>query len=100
MDAIILMILIILTIIFFRRFRNVVYIICIIDIFLRIVTKLEEMLDIELLSNIVNKYLPNSIIEIINTYSTGIINKILIYLYLFIYVMFNYNKNIKYYKKR
>lgn len=88
MDAIILVILIVLTIVFFRKFSNVVYIICIFDIFLRILSKLEQLLNIGTFSNIVNKYFPNSILGIINNNSSGIINTILVYLYLFIYVVF------------
>ena len=43
MDLIILIILIVLTIVFFRKLSNTVYVICIIDIFLRILDKIESI---------------------------------------------------------
>lgn len=88
MDLIILALLIILTIVFFRKFSNVVYVICIFDIFLRIVSKIDVMLNIKELSNLVNKYLPNSVLSIINNYSSGIINTILVWIYIGLYIVF------------
>jgi len=90
MDLIILLILIILTVVFFRKFSNLVYVICIIDIFLRIVSKIEVLLNIKEFSNLVNAYLPNSVLSIINNYSSGIINTILVWIYVGIYVVFLY----------
>lgn len=88
MDLIILLILIVLTIIFFRRFSNVVYVICIIDIFLRILNRLDIMLGVPEFSKLVNKYFHNSLLDIINAYSTGMINTVLVWLLLGIYVVF------------
>ena len=65
-EVIILAVLVALTIIFFRKFSNVIYIICIIDIFLRILSKIESMLNIAKFSNFVNKYFSSSIESIIN----------------------------------
>ena len=90
MDLIIILVLIILTIIFFRRFSNVVYIICIIDMFLRIISKIEVLLGIKEISNLVNRYLPDSLLAVINSHSSGIINTILVWLYVGIYVIFLY----------
>lgn len=87
MDVVVLFILILLAMIFFRRFSNVIYVICIIDIFLRLVTKIFSLLSIDSISVIVNK-LPVSILGIINNYSSGIINVILIWIYISIYIIF------------
>ena len=88
MDLIIIGILIIATIIFFRKFSNVVYIICIIDIFLRILNKLDLLLGVPEYSNLVNKYFHSSMQNIIDSYSSGIINTILSWILLGIYVVF------------
>ncbi len=88
MDLIIIILLVILTIVFFRKLSNVVYVICIIDIFLRIVNRLDLLLGIPEFSNLVNKYLHNSMLDIINSYSSGIINTVLVWLLLGIYVIF------------
>ncbi len=87
MDVVVLFILILLAMIFFRRFSNVIYVICIIDIFLRLVTKIFSLVSIDSISVIVNK-LPVSILGIINNYSSGIINVILIWIYISIYIIF------------
>lgn len=88
MDLIIIILLIVLTIIFFRKLSNVVYVICIIDIFLKILDKLDGLLRIPEFSNLVNKYFPNSIMDIIDNYSSGIIYTIFSWIILGIYVVF------------
>ena len=88
MDLIVLLLLVILTLIFFRWFSNVIYIICIIDMFLRILDRLEHLIGIPEFSNLVNKYFHNSILEIINAYTTGIVNLILVWLLLVVYIIF------------
>ena len=100
MDLIIILVLIILTIIFFRRFSNVVYIICIIDMFLRIISKIEVLLGIKEISNLVNRYLPDSLLAVINSHSSGIINTILIWLYVGIYVIFLYYVVCTFFRKK
>ena len=88
MDLIVVILLIVLTIIFFRRFSNVVYVICIIDMFLRILNRIDVLLGIKEFSNFVNKYFHNSMLDIIGSYSSGIIYTILSWVLLFIYVVF------------
>ena len=100
MDLIIILVLIILTIIFFRRFSNVVYIICIIDMFLRIISKIEVLLGIKEISNLVTRYLPDSLLAVINSYSSGIINTILVWLYVGVYVIFLYYVVCTFFRKK
>ena len=100
MDLIIILVLIILTLIWFRRFSNVVYIICIIDMFLRIISKIEVLLGIKEFSNLVNRYLPDSLLAVINSYSSGIINTILVWLYVGIYVIFLYYVVCTFFRKK
>ena len=99
-EVIILVVLVALTIIFFRKFSNVIYIICIIDIFLRILSKIESMLNIAKFSNFVNKYFSSSIESIINIHSNGIINTILIWLYICIYMVFLFYIVRTFFKKK
>ena len=68
MDAIIIILLIVLTIIFMRKFSNVVYVICILDMFLRILHKIKDMLGIPEFTNLINKYFHSSIENIIGSY--------------------------------
>ena len=64
MELIIIALLIIFTVVFFRRFSNVVYVICIIDIFLRILNRLDILLGVPEYSNLVNKYFHDSMLDI------------------------------------
>ena len=88
MDLIVILVLVVFTLIFFRRFSNVVYIICIIDIFLRIVDRLDLLLGVPEFSNLVNTYLHDSMLHIIDSYSSGIIYTILSWVLLGIYIVF------------
>lgn len=100
MDLIIILLLVILTIIFFRRFSNVVYAICIIDIFLRILNRLDLLLGIPEYSNLVNKYFHDSILDIIVSYTSGIIYTIFVWILLFIYVVFLFYVTRTFFKKK
>ncbi len=88
MDLIVLLILVVMTIIFFRRFSNIVYVICIVDIFLRILDRLDKLLGVKEFSNLVNKYFHNSLLDVINSYTSGTVNLILVWLLLGIYIVF------------
>lgn len=100
MDLIIILLLVILTIIFFRRLSNVVYVICIIDIFLRILSRLEIMLGVPEFSTLINKYFHNSMLDIINSYTTGIINTILVWLLLVTYIVFLFYVTQTFFRKK
>ena len=97
MDAIIIILLIVLTIIFMRKFSNVVYVICILDMFLRILHKIKDMLGIPEFTNLINKYFHSSII---GSYSSGIIYTILVWLLIVIYVVFLYYVICTFFRKK
>jgi len=88
MDLIIIVLLIVLTIFFFRKFSNVVYVICIIDMFLRILDRLDLLLGVPEFSNLVNKYFHNSMLDMIHSYTSGIIYTIFSWVLLIIYIVF------------
>lgn len=88
MDIFILVALMILTIIFFRRFSNVVYVVCIFDIFLRVFHKLASMLHVISLERFSEQYLPSSVMGMIDRYSDGVINTALMWVYVGMYVAF------------
>ena len=100
MDAIIIILLIVLTIIFMRKFSNVVYVICILDMFLRILHKIKDMLGITEFTNLINKYFHSSIENIIGSYSSGIIYTILVWLLIVIYVVFLYYVICTFFRKK
>lgn len=85
---IILVIAIIIVGLFFKDFKSVVYFVGIIDIFFRLLHKICTLLPIKALSEFVSFYIPSSIESIIDYYSSGILNTILICLLVLLYIYF------------
>lgn len=85
---IILVILIIVVGIFFKDFKSVVYFMGIVDIFFRLLHKLISLIDVNVISDFVRMYIPSSLEAIIDNYSTGILNTVLIWVLFLIYVCF------------
>ena len=72
-DLIILVILMIVVIMFFKRFSSFVFFIAIVDIFLRLCSFVKNNIPLRDVSIIIGKYLPDSLLAIIDSY-TGSIN--------------------------
>ncbi|MBQ9019505.1 MAG: hypothetical protein IJ097_04275 [Bacilli bacterium] len=68
-DLIVLIILIILVLMFFKRFSSFVFLMAIVDISLRILTFIKNNIGLRDLSNLIGKYLPESMFGIINRYT-------------------------------
>ncbi len=88
MDLIIIIVLLTLAVIFFRDFKSFIYGLGIIEIFLRILTFIKHNIGIKEVSNIIGKYMPESIIDIIGKYSTGLLYTVLIWLFLISMIWF------------
>ena len=76
-DLIILAVLILLVIFVFRRFDSFVYLMAIIEIFLRILTFVKNNIGLKDVAGIIDKYLPENIFSIIDKYTNGVVNIIL-----------------------
>ena len=72
-DLIVLLALLIIVVLFFKRFSSFVFLIAIIDIFLRILAFVKHNVTDKDLSNVIGRYLPESIFDIIDKY-TGTAN--------------------------
>ena len=90
LDLIIVIVLIVLAVLLFRKFSSFVYAVAIIDIFLRIVTFIKNNVPIPELKDLIGTYFPSSIEAIINRYSSGIFNTIIMWGYTIIYICFLY----------
>jgi len=88
MELAIIVVIIALSFIYFRKFNSIIYAVCTIDIFLRVITKLETMLNISEFSYYVNKYIPGSIGTLIDKYTSSTVNIILMWIYVGMYVVF------------
>lgn len=90
MDLIVLLFVIVLVIILFRKFSNFVYCIAIIDIFLRILEFIKINVPLPEIKLFIAQYFPASIPSIINKYSSGIFNTVIMWGYVIIFVLFEY----------
>ncbi len=82
-DLIVLVLLMIVVIMFFKRFSSFVFFIAIVDIFLRLLTFIKNNIPLRDVSAIIGKYLPESLLSIIDSYtgSISILNIILRWAY-------------------
>ena len=87
-DLIVLIILILIVIMFFKRFDSFVLFIGIIDIFLRILAYIKHNIGLKDVSDLIGKYLPESVFDIIDKYTNGIIQTILNWIFIFIMCIF------------
>lgn len=88
MDGIIILVIIIVIGVYFRRVDKIVTGVAIVDIFLRVFRFLVENIQINGISEYIEKYLPASIPDIINAYTTDVINNILIWVYVICMTVF------------
>ncbi|MCI9233016.1 MAG: hypothetical protein HFH08_00295 [Bacilli bacterium] len=100
MDLVILVVLIGIVVFFFKQFSSFVYFVMIADIFLRLMHGIAGLLKIAEFTGFVNKYIPVSIPGIINTYSTGIFNTLLILGYIILVSIFEFYIIRIFFKKR
>ncbi len=89
-DLIVLVALLIVVIMFFKRFSSFVFFIAIFDIFLRLLTFVKNNIPLRDISAIISKYLPESLLSIIDSYtgSIPILNIILRWIYFILLSIF------------
>ncbi len=71
-DLIVLIIAVIIVIMFFKRFSSFVFFIAIIDIFLRILAFIKNNIGLRDVAALIGKYLPESVIALIEKYTYSI----------------------------
>ena len=99
MDLMILLTLVIVVVIIFKDTKSLVYILGISDIFMRLLHFIKEQVNVEEFSALINKYVPQSLVGIIDKYSEGVFHTILSWMYIIIIAMFLFYL-IKYLVKR
>ena len=87
-DVVLLIVLIVAGICFFRELDSSVYFIASLDIFFRILTFIKYNLGVAELSNFIGKYFPESIPAIINKYTDGILSTVLMWIYVGMFAVF------------
>ncbi len=87
-DLVVIVILLLVVIFCFRRFSSFVYAFAIIDIFLRILNFIQNNVPVPELQALIGKYFPNSIEAVICSYTSGIIETIILWAYVIVYAIF------------
>lgn len=100
-DVIVLIVLILIVVMFFKRFSSFVFFIAIVDMFLRILTFIRFNIGLPDVSALIGKYIPASIIAIIDKYTSGIFQTILEWAFVIIMMIFlSYVTKIFIHKKK
>ena len=87
-DLIVLIVLILVVVMFFKRFSSFVYFIAIVDILLRILTFIRDNIALPDVSALIAKYIPESILAIIDKYTDGVLYTILAWAFIVIMIIF------------
>lgn len=100
MDLIIILVLIVIAAFFFRDYKNVVYLLGIIEIFFRILHFIGDHFKIvPEVNKIVNEYIPTSLFTMLGKYANGLLYEILMWMLLAIFISLEVYL-IKYFFKR
>ena len=87
-DAVLLIILIIAGVCFFRKLDSSVYYVSALDIFFRILTFIKDNLGVSEISSFIGKYFPESIPGIIYKYTDGVLSTALMWIYVGLFALF------------
>ena len=87
-DVVLLIVLIVAGVCFFRRLDASVYFIASLDIFFRILTFIANNVGLPDLSKFIKTYFPESIPGVIYKYTDGVVSTILIWIYVIMYTIF------------
>lgn len=88
MELIIIFAFLILVLFVFKRFDSLVYFISILDIFLRIINFLKNNITSPEIQKFIGVYMPTSLPDVINKYTTGVFNEILIWAFVINFIVF------------
>ena len=74
----------------FKKFNNLVYYIAFMDILFRVLAFIADNIPIDMISDLLSNYFPNSVSNVIDVYSSGIFTTVLIWLLVIIYIILDY----------
>ncbi len=88
MLLVILVLAIIAVALYFKDIKSEIYFIGILDIVFRLLHKFTILLDIKPVTKLIHKYIPSSLEAIINYYTSGILNTVIVWILFIIYCYF------------
>lgn len=87
-DVIVIILLIIIVALVFKRFDNTVIFLGLTDVFLRLFHFIGDKAGIKSFNHFINRYLPTSVLSVVESHAEGIIYTILLWLYIVIMLLF------------
>ncbi len=90
LDLIVLIVLFVVVIIYSRRFQTYIFGFGMIDILFRILNIIKSFIPISEVRKFISTYVPSSVPGVINRYTSGLINNVLIWVYVIIMGIFLY----------
>lgn len=87
-DLVVFVVLVLVVVMFFKRFSSFVFFMAIIDIFLRILAFIKNNIGLPDVAALINKYLPESVFGIIDKYTADLPNIILKWAFVIIMIIF------------
>ncbi len=100
MELLIIAVLMVIVAIIYKRFSHVIYLLIIIDFFLKIINFVANNIHVAVFKDFVTKYFPSGIEAIISKYTSGLLETILLWVLMVIYAIFLYFLFAKFLKKR
>ena len=88
MDIVVLLILIIIVLVVFKDTISIIYFLGIADIFMRLIHFIKELVSVPEFSDLINTYIPGSVVNIIANNTDGIITTIMNWVYVVIMFLF------------
>lgn len=89
-DLVALIVLIVIVAIYSKRFQTYIFGFGMIDILFRILNIINGFIPIKEIRTFINTYIPESVPSVINKYTNGIFNTVLIWIYVLIMAIFLY----------
>ena len=89
-DLVVLVVLLVFVIIYSKRFQTYMFGFGMIDILFRILNLINGFIPVKEVRNFISTYIPESIPSVINHYTSGVFNTILIWVYIVIMAIFLY----------
>ena len=99
-DLVVLLVLIVIVIIYSKRFQTYIFGFGMIDILFRILNIINGFIPIKEVRTFINTYIPESVPGVINVYTKGVFNTVLIWAYVVIMAVFLYYVIRKFLKRK
>ncbi len=87
-DLVVLIVLLVFVVIYAKRFQTYIFGFGMIDILFRILNIINGFIPIKEIRTFINTYIPESVPGVINNYTSGIFNTVLIWIYVVIMAIF------------